>query len=124
MNYGIIRLKRQLAESGEAFKELNAQLKKRPNDPILPVRVRVMGERVEALKARLTEIGAKKAQPRGITSKARRGAGSVTFSTKTVINKSGVLVNSDHLLDKIVEKNNGVLKAYNTEELLRVVKYG
>jgi len=118
MNYGIIRLKRQLAESDEALKELNAQLKNHPNDPILPVHIRVMRERVDALKVRIpAEIDAKKATPRETATKTRR-------SVKNVTTKNGLLVNSDHRFDKIVEKNSGVLKAYNTKELLTVVKYG
>jgi len=124
MNDEVIRLKRQLAESGEAFKELSAQSKNRPKDQILSARARVMGERVDALKVRIrrAETAAGKSPSRkAVCGKIRIGSKpAASRAAKTASGKGGLLVNSDHFLDKIVEENNGILKAYNVKELLKV----
>jgi len=124
MNDEVIRLKRQLADSGEAFKELSAQSKKRPKDQVLSARARVMGERVDALKVRImraeTDAGTSPSR-RAVRGKIRIGSKSAASrAAKIASGRGGLLVNSDHLLDKIVEENNGILKAYNAKELLKV----
>ncbi|MDR2693854.1 MAG: hypothetical protein LBB74_06530 [Chitinispirillales bacterium] len=125
----VIRLKKQLAESGEALRRLKAQCIAHPKDAVLPVRVRVMEERVESLNAFVRQAGIEAESVSGAigkrVSEGRAGAKSLRGKRGVkVASGRGVLVNSDYCLDRIIRKNNGILKAYNTMELLRVVKYG